>query len=197
MHPVVYSPPPETLYVQFYDPWARDCFSPTQMKLATATPGTSEMNHLLDLITYSPNENQILEPKPYRYRLPPGQMEWIILDWEIPKVDSKTGECTSAVEDAQYEIEVEFDDDDSDDDEVVLRPVRISRFTELFDDDEEEEEDEDSWSPPPAGDFSFLDADRFAVESDYEEEEDEEEDGRFRIDVDDVLDSAVKIVGKA
>lgn len=38
-HPAVYSPPPETLYVQFYDPWARDEFSPTQMKLATATPG--------------------------------------------------------------------------------------------------------------------------------------------------------------
>lgn len=151
-------------------------------------------------------------------------MQWIIHGWERITVDPKTGEFTSAVEEADFEVEVVYDDDEEEEDQVVLRPVRMSRFGEVFegegdydsdyeygdgyygDGDDSDYGDGDGYGygdyrygdwNPPAGDFSFLDPDQFAVESSDDEDYDEEEEGGFRIDVDEVLDSAVKMVGKA
>lgn len=201
----VYLSAEESTYAQFYDPWAMDDrLSPVQMKLATAAPGlvsspvvattfpssvifpitppsihppnqptnssvtnktarSSEAHHFLDLLTYPPRERRIVAPKPYRYSLPPGLLERIILNWE-----RGGAQCIEEVEVERAPEEV-----------PVLAPVRLSRFTEHLEEEEGGEYGD--------GDGDVEDDDEVVVE---------EVKGASYIEVDELVDRAVRIVGK-
>lgn len=155
-----------------------------------------------------------MHPKPYHYLQP------ILRSWEMPCWDPLLEDWSNRLEEVGIdgEVEVDFGDKSDNEDEDgggrevdVLKPVRPSRFTEHLDDDSSVADDEkseegysggDDWSgPPPATDFAgFLAPDQFASDSDADtdESENDEEDRKFwqRVYVDDVLDTAVRLVGK-